>query len=193
MIIYSLLCLVLICLWRLNFSLQLYSQYLQVKGFSPVWIIKCRFTEWYDAIIFEHCGHDHFPLPNSTGKFWNWKQKKSSLKWSILITAEDSCISKSHGNIVLLLQMTFQTVVSIVSVWTYMTWKWLLSSMNKNVSFHKSMWLLSFRTDGTGPQFFSNFDWNNLQQLKDLKKITNLRNHMVIHSFYVLIWWDFGD
>ena len=46
----------------------------------------------------------------------------------------------------LMFQMTLQTVLSAISVWTHVTWIWFLSSMNKNVSSHISAWFLSLST-----------------------------------------------
>ena len=61
----------------------------------------------------------------------------------------------SHRNIMLMLQMILQTVLSAIIVWTHVTWIWFLSSMNENVSSHISTWFLSLRTGWTSPQFFS--------------------------------------
>ena len=56
-----------------------------------------------------------------------------------------------------------------------MTWKRLLSGMNKNVSSNFSRWFLSLRTKRTGPQLSSNFNGNNLQWLKKIyKKLTTV-------------------
>ena len=66
------------CLSRLDFLVQAYSQSIQAKGFSPVWDKIWVRTNDLDGMIMEQSGQDHWRGASLIGNICNCKQNITS-------------------------------------------------------------------------------------------------------------------